>query len=260
MRTNFSGARVPYFQQQPADGQHRQEGRRHDVHGEGEVEIALFHPVDVALCAVPGGGDERFIAALRLAEDLDDLDAADILHRRVVEGLGGRHGALVILLIAQPSSGRRRPSPGAAAAGPPGPSASPGKGGTSSVASAAAALLLISGMACASVGSMLSTRSTRMFFSSPEPLACTSPRGIRASFASPCFRILPSTAKVALWDCAGRQRVEQYTQKPERRHHRTIDQIACKVFVSGQQLADDLRHHKERQNLKRSTDDSQASH
>ncbi len=36
-------------------------------------------------------------------------------------------------------------------------------------------MLLISGMTCASVGSMLSTRSTRIFFSSPEPLACTSP-------------------------------------------------------------------------------------
>ena len=70
------------------------------------------------------------------------------------------------------------------------------------MARAAAALPLISGMAWARVGSMLSTRSTRMFFSSPVPRAWMSPRGIRASFSRPRFRIPARTAKVAAWDRA----------------------------------------------------------
>ena len=40
---------------------------------------------------------EALIAGFGLAEDLDDLDAADILHRRVAEGLGGRNRALIEL-------------------------------------------------------------------------------------------------------------------------------------------------------------------
>ena len=38
----------PVLQQQSADGQHSQESRGHDVHGKGEVKIALVHPVDIA--------------------------------------------------------------------------------------------------------------------------------------------------------------------------------------------------------------------
>ena len=41
--------------------------------------------------------DETLIAGFGLPEDLDDLNAADILHRRIIQGLGGRHGALVEL-------------------------------------------------------------------------------------------------------------------------------------------------------------------
>lgn len=51
--------------------------------------------------------------------------------------------------------------------------------------------------------------------------------------------------------------MKQHPQKPERRHDRAVDQIASKVFVPGQQLADDLRHHKKRQNLKCRTDDGE---
>ena len=44
---------------------------------------------------------EALIAGFGLAEDLDDLDAADILHRRVVEGLGGRDRVLIKLRTAR---------------------------------------------------------------------------------------------------------------------------------------------------------------
>ena len=89
------------FQQQPANGQHAQERRRHNVHGKGEKEVALVHPVYVALRTLLGGRNKLFIAAFRLAEHFNDLDAADVFHRRIVQSVGSRDGAGVILIIAR---------------------------------------------------------------------------------------------------------------------------------------------------------------
>ena len=43
------------FQQHPADRKHGQERCRHDVHCKCEIEVALVHPVDVALGTFSGG-------------------------------------------------------------------------------------------------------------------------------------------------------------------------------------------------------------
>lgn len=84
IKTNLKAPRF-VFRKQPADGQHRQKRCRDDVHGKGKIDIALVHPVDVALRALLCSPHKFFIAALRLAEYLDDFNAADVLHRCVVE-------------------------------------------------------------------------------------------------------------------------------------------------------------------------------
>lgn len=71
----------------------------HDVHGKGEIEVALVHPVNVALGALPGSNYKFLIADLGFAEHLNDFDAANVLHRRIVQGVGGGHSAGVIFLM-----------------------------------------------------------------------------------------------------------------------------------------------------------------
>ena len=68
-----------------ADGQNRKESRRHQDHGEGEGDHAGPHPVDEAVRGFVGVLHEPVVGAFRLAEDLDDLDPADVFHRRVVQ-------------------------------------------------------------------------------------------------------------------------------------------------------------------------------
>ena len=48
-----------------------------------------------------GRRDELFVTAFRLAEHLDDLDAADVFHRRVVESLCSGHHARVVFAVAR---------------------------------------------------------------------------------------------------------------------------------------------------------------
>lgn len=55
-------------------------------------------------------------------------------------------------------------------------------------------------MMWAMVVSMLSTRSTSIFLTEPEGISSTVPRGTRESFSHTRLRILPSTARVALWE------------------------------------------------------------
>ena len=57
-----------------------------------------------------------------------------------------------------------------------------------------------SGMICAIVVSMLSIRSTSTFLMEPDGMSSTVPKGTRESFAQTRLRMLPSTAKVALWE------------------------------------------------------------
>ena len=81
--------------QQPADGQHRNHCRRHDHHGKGKGDDAGSHPVDVTVRRLIGVVHKAVIAGSCLAEGLDNLDPADVLHRRIVERLGGCDGALI---------------------------------------------------------------------------------------------------------------------------------------------------------------------
>ena len=59
----------PVFQQQPADGQHAQECRGHDVHGKGEVEVALVHPMFNAQNRIRQLMAERGWTIYRLAQE-----------------------------------------------------------------------------------------------------------------------------------------------------------------------------------------------
>ena len=54
-----------------------------------------------------------------------------------------------------------------------------------------------------------------------------------------------------------RQRMKQHPQKPKRRHDSAVDQIVRKVLIPGQQFANDLCHHKERNDLKHRADDGE---
>ena len=58
------------------------------------------HPVDEAVCPLLCGGDKICVAGFGLTEGLDDLNAADIFHSRVVQCLCGGDGALEFLVIA----------------------------------------------------------------------------------------------------------------------------------------------------------------
>ena len=63
-------------------------------------EEAAAHPVDEAVRAFLCGGNKFCVAGLGLAEGLDDLNAADVFHSRVVQHLCRGDRALELLVIA----------------------------------------------------------------------------------------------------------------------------------------------------------------
>ena len=82
---------------------HRQDAekcRREYRHSGHLSEQTPAHPVDEAVRALFCGGDELCVAGLRLPEGLDDLNAADVFHSRVVQCLCRGDRALKLLVIA----------------------------------------------------------------------------------------------------------------------------------------------------------------
>ena len=110
-----------------------------------------------------GRRDELFVTAFRLAEHLDDLDAADVFHRRVVESLCGGHPARVVFAVARHHQHEKEHA-----------QRQRGQRGQ---------------------------RHAPVKTEQINERGCTSPSGMRESFSSPCLRILPSTAKAARCDC-----------------------------------------------------------
>ena len=87
----------PQMIYQSANGENGYHCRGHDHHGKGKRQNARTHPVNVAVCRFIGVMHEAVIGAFRLAEHLDNLNAADVFDRRVIQRLCRRNRALVEL-------------------------------------------------------------------------------------------------------------------------------------------------------------------
>ena len=242
------------FQQQPADGKHCQERCGHDVHGKGEIEIALVHPVDIALGALPGGGDELLIAALRLAENLDDLNAADILHRRVVERVGRRHGAGIVLIVPHHHQHEKdhaeRERDKACQRHAPIESEQIYKRCDNN-----------NGVAAHLRDDVRERRFDAVHALDEDVLKFTRTSGLHVAqrhtgkLTKPLLADIAQDGKGRLMRLRRGERVKQHPQQPERRHDGAVHEISGQVLIPRKQLADDLCHHEKRQDLKRRAND-----
>ena len=79
--------------------QNAQQRRGKYRHARHLAEEAPPHPIDEAVCALLCSGDELCVAGFGLPEGLDDLNAADVLHSRVVQRLCRGDGALKLLVV-----------------------------------------------------------------------------------------------------------------------------------------------------------------
>ena len=244
------------FQQQTADGEHAQKRRRHDVHGKGKVEVALVHPVDVAFGAFLCCGYKFLIAAFRLAEHLNDLDAADVLHCRVVERVGGGYSAGVILVVARHHQHKEHHTKRECDE----------RGQRHAPVDDKQINQCCHGDCGVAAHLRDSVRQRRFnavhaldknIFQFAGAAALHIAQRHFCQFRKSLCSDIAQHGEGRLVGLRRGQRMEQYPQKPERRHDSAVDQIACEVFVPRKQLLDDLRHHKKRQDLKRRTDDGE---
>ena len=226
-------------------------------HGKGNIEIALVHPVDVALRALLCSPHKFFIAALRLAEYLDDFNAADVLHRCVVERIGRCDGAGIVLVIArhherEEDHTQRKRDQGSKRHAPVQNEQIHKRCQNDH------------GVAAHLGNHMRQRRLDGIHTLDQSVLELAGPSRLHIAkrhageLFKPLFSDIAEHRKRRLVRLRCGQRMKQHPRAPERCHLRAVDQIAGQIPISGKQLADHPRHHKKRQNLKRRADNGKC--
>ena len=88
------------FYQKTADGEHGNHCGGHDYRGECKGENTGAHPIDIAVSGFIRIMHKAVVGTFCISENLDDLNAADIFNRRIIECLCGCNRALIKLRTA----------------------------------------------------------------------------------------------------------------------------------------------------------------
>ena len=207
------------------------------------------------LLFILGGGDELLIAALRLAEHLDDLNAADVFHCRVIERVRGRYCAGIVLIVPHHHQHEehhaKRERDKACQRHAPIESEQIYKRCDNN-----------NGVAAHLRNNVRQRRLNAVHALDEDVLKFTRTSGLNVAqrhtgkLTKPLLADIAQDGKGRLMRLRRGERVEQHPQQPERRHDGAVNQISGQVLIPRKQLADDLCHHEKRQDLKRRTDDS----